>query len=135
MVLPAPAFELGPVEVQVKNTGQTTEDMANELIANAPRWGQAFTTGASEHGYQLNSIGVTFLGFGDRTIAGDQLAVTLNTEDNGVPGAELCTLRDPASFTDGAVVNTFDAPATGPCPTLEPNTTYLVVINRVTCHL
>ena len=61
VVLPAPAFELGPVEPQVKNTGQTLGTSGNPLVANAPRWAQAITTGANEHGYKLSSIGVVFL--------------------------------------------------------------------------
>ena len=130
VVLPTPTLVPGPVALQVKNTGQPLDSSGNDLVANAPKWGQAFTTGANEHGYKLNSIGVTFLAFGDRTTAGDHLAVTLNADDNGIPGRALCTLSDPLSFTDGPVVNTFAAPST--CPTLAPNTTYIVVIERGT---
>ena len=129
VVLPV-LFDLGPVELQVKNSGQSLNAGGGELIAAAPKYGQAFTTGANEHGYKLSSIGLIFLDIDDRSTVGDQLAVTLNANNNGIPGRALCTLSD-ASFTSlSGEVETFAAPAS--CPTLAPNTTYVVVYERVT---
>ena len=55
----------------------------------------------------------------------------MNADNDGDPGAALCTLSDPSSFTSGRV-STFDAPPAGAnqCPTLTANTTYFVVIDR-----
>ena len=128
--LPPPPFYLGPVEPQVKNTAQPFHG-SGEIDATALKHGQAFTTGANEHGYELSSIGVTFFAVEDASTAGDQLVVTLNADDNGVPDRALCTLSDPASFKGGGLVDAFAAPAADPCPKLAPNTTYFVVIERL----
>ena len=122
---------LAPVEAQtatvlIKNTGQTS------LVSLAPdtdypRDAQAFTTGSHNDGYTLGSIGISFDVIADPSSAGSELTVTLNANSSGNPGAALCTLSDPATFTASSV-NTFDAPAT--CPTLTAITTYFVVIER-----
>ena len=124
-------LQLGPPRLQVKNTGQDISG-SGDVIAAAPKHAQAFTTGANEHGYKLSSIGVAFVLVEDASTAGDQLVVTLHADNNGFPGAELCTLSDPVRFSISGVASTFAAPATDPCPTLAPNTTYIVLIERVT---
>ena len=110
----------------VKNTGQTLASTI-ALESSSPKGAQAFTTGASETAYTLRSIGFDFNSISNISTAGGQLTVTLNAVDNGNPGASLCTLSDPSSFT-GSGVQTFDVPAL--CPTLAPSTTYFVVIER-----
>ena len=106
--------------VLVKNTGQSAHTLGAPLWANTPKRAQAFTTGGAD--YALGSIGTHFDDITDTSTAGSQLKVTLNeVASNGNPGAALCALSDPTNFTANAV-NTFDAPATDPCPALAANT-------------
>ena len=114
----------------VKNTGQSAESSTFQLNSSAAKRAQAFTTGSHNAGYTLNSIGLSFGDIAEITTAGAQLTVTLNQVSSGDPGSVLCTLTDPAAFT-GAGVQTFDAPAADPCPTLTASTTYFAVIERV----
>ena len=117
----------------VKNTGQSVKGTGAQLDSSFPKNAQAFTTGPNAGGYTLDSIGVRFHTIGNTSTAGSHLTVTVNEDNSGNPGNALCTLSDPTSFTSFAV-NTFDAPTTGmaKCPTLAANTTYFVVIDRVT---
>ena len=114
--------------VLVKNTGQTVSSAAYVLNNSFPERAQQFTTGANTDGYTLGSIGIMFHTISNTSTAGDQLAVTLNADNNGNPGDALCTLSDPATFTSSGV-QTFGAP--GPCPTLASSTAYFAVIGRV----
>ena len=124
-VLPPP-----PPPALIKNTGQTSHTTASDgLDATTIKRAQAFTTGAEANGYTLSSIGVKFFTIAQPSTAGSQLVATLNADNNGNPGASLCTLSGPETFT-GSGVQTFDAP-TG-CPTLAASTPYFVVIERVT---
>ena len=116
--------------VLVKNTEQTAQSSTFQLSTAATKRTQAFTTGSHSAGYTLNSIGLSFGDIAEITTAGAQLTVTLNEVSGGDPGSVLCTLTDPATFT-GAGVQTFDAPAADPCPTLKARTTYFAVIERV----
>ena len=135
---PAPPQYSGPhatssYRLLVKNTA-TGPSVAIALTSTAPRRAQAFTTGNHLSGYFLSTIGVR-LGFIDNTsTAGSHVEVTLNEHaSNGNPGAVLCTLNHPSTFTRYAV-HTFTAASTGHsiCPTLERNTTYFVVVTRTT---
>ena len=121
---------LPPPIVLVKNTGQTSLSNTPQLTNTTAKRAQAFTTGSHTAGYTLNSIGFGFGEIVEITTAGAQLKVTLNEVSSGDPGSELCTLTDPATFT-GSGVQTFDAPAADPCPTLTASTTYFAVIERV----
>ena len=119
------------VTVLIKNTGQT--DSGNYDIGVGTNYirAQAFTTGANPAGYTLSSIGFSFGGISSISTAGADLAVTLNGVDSSDnPDAALCTLTDPGSFS-GSGVQTFDAPTTDPCETLEANKTYFAVVERV----
>ena len=115
-----------PPPALVGNTGRSF-DTGQGFSRTSPKLAQGFTTGDHAHGYVLGSIGVAFNNIFDTSTAGDVLTTTLHEAANAVPGRELCTLEDPASFVRAAV-NTFDAPPT--CPTLTPNTTYFVVVTR-----
>ena len=118
--------------VLVKNTGQTAESAGLALDATVKIRGQAFTTGAHTDGYVLGSVGVDFHTIANTSTAGDQVSVTLTTDYRGnLRGLTLCALRDPSSFT-GSGVQRFDAPTKVPCPRLTPNTSYYVLIERVT---
>ena len=113
----------------VKNTGQNPNTIGDVLDTTRIKIAQQFTTGAEANGYTLSSIGIRFFGISQTSTAGSHLVATLNAvASNGNPGASLCTLSDPSSFTSSGV-QTFDAP-TG-CPTLTRTTTYFVVIERV----
>ena len=114
----------------IKNTGQTAEAAALPLTSSNPWRAQAFTTGSNSAGYTLSSIGFYFASITDTMTAGDQLEVTISSDSSDEPGAELCTLTDPATFS-GSGVHTFDAPSTDPCPTLAVSTKYFAVIKRV----
>ncbi len=125
-----PQVQVTPI-VLVKNTGQTDSgDYGLGVGGNSLR-AQAFTTGANAAGYTLSSIGFSFGGIASTSTAGADLAVTLNgvdSDDN--PDTALCTLTDPATFS-GSGVQTFAAPTTDPCDTLEANKTYFAVVQRV----
>ena len=134
MALGAVLLWSAPVQAQtatvlVKNTGQPSS--GSQTIDTNSKRAQSFTTGANPAGYTLSSIGFHFVGISDTSTAGAHLAMTLNEENSdGDPGTALCTLTDPGTFSVMSV-NTFDAPATDPCPTLAAGTTYFAVIDRV----
>ena len=133
LALPALALALGAVllwsapagaqtaTTLVSNTGQTVDD-AFSFTAAVPKRAQQFTTGADP--YTLSSIGIHFNTIDNTATAGSELDVWLSANSSGDPGAVLCYMSNPATFTSGAV-NTFDAPGT--CPTLLANTAYFVV--------
>ena len=116
--------------VLIQNTGQTAEAAVLPLTSSNPWRAQAFTTGSNSAGYTLSSIGFDFASITDTMTAGDQLEVTISSDSSDEPGAELCTLTDPATFS-GSGVHTFDAPSTDPCPRLAVSTKYFAVIKRV----
>ena len=116
-----PVDPVDPVDL-VKNTGQSLDSL-DSLTTAGNKAGQAFTTGANEQGYVLNSLSLDIYSWTDASL----LTVTLNAEDNGAPGDALCTLSTPASLAN--VQKTFDAPSA--CPTLTPSTTYFVVVERL----
>ena len=117
--------------VLVKNTGQTDAGSHGLGVGANFKRAQAFTTSTNAAGYTLSSIGFSFDEISSISTAGAHLVVTLNDEDSsGNPGTALCTLTDPGPFS-GSGVQTFDAPATDPCPTLAAGTTYFAVVERV----
>ena len=118
-----------PSDILVKNTGIVSGNTGLVLNTTFPKAAQSFTTGTSTSGYTLSSIGFKFVSIADTSAAGADLKMTLNEDSSGEPGTVLCTLTDPASFAASGV-NTFDAPTT--CPTLAKETTYHVVLERVT---
>ena len=122
-------------DVLIKNTWQTPNTSTYQLTAGFPKLAQAFTTGTTGTngtGYTVGSVGIDFLSISDTSTAGADLRVTLNdVATGGAPGAVLCTLSDPGSFTASGV-QTFEAPTTGTaCPTLAARTTYFIVVDRV----
>ena len=126
----APA-EAQTATVLISNTGQASSGTQTLDTSTNTKRAQAFTTGSNSAGdYTLSSIGFDFASITDTTTAGADLTVTLNADSSGNPGAALCTLTDPATFSASGV-QTFDAPTTDPCPTLAANTTYFAVVERV----
>ena len=104
-VVPPPAL--------VSNTGQTASATGNALTDTAIKLAKRFTTGAEANGYLLGSIGVRFHLISDTETAAGHLRATLNAvASNGDPGAALCTLNDPPSFS-GSGVHRFPC---GPVP-------------------
>ena len=118
-----PAEQVEAPTVQVSNTAQGLGNGLDPLVTAGNKAGQAFMTGAHAQGYVLNSLGLDIYSWTDAS----HLTVTLNTEDNGVPGEALCTLSTPATLAN--VQKTFDAP--DDCPTLTPRTTYFAVVERL----
>ena len=120
-----------PADVLVRNTGQTPESTGEDFDSLTPvRIAQGFTTGADAGGYTLDSIGVHFWSTGNVfSPAQNRISATLNVDNGGEPGAELCRLANPATF-GGSGLHTFAAPTTGtdPCPVLAANTTYHVSV-------
>ena len=135
LALAAVLLSSGPAEAQtaivlVKNTGQTADATSPTLDATNAKRAQWFTTGANATGYTLGSIGINFDAIADTSTAGSELTVTLNGLDtSGLPGAAVCTLSDPATFTAESV-NAFNAPTADACPTLAASTNYWIVIER-----
>ena len=123
---------IAPSDLLVRNTTETSNGF-RDLVANQPVRAQAFTTGAVAAGYELASVGFLFHNIVSTTTAGDELVVTLNSEDSGDPDEALCTLEDPLTFSSSGL-HTFKAPTTGAnlCPTLTASTTYFAVLNRAT---
>ena len=110
----------------VKNTGQSAGANLG-LSSSRDTLAQQFTTGSDEAGYTLGAIGINFTTITHTGFVGGQLTVTLNANSSGNPGAALCTLSDPDSFSASGG-HAFVAPAT--CPTLEASTPYFVVVER-----
>ena len=129
-----PVISSGEGTIFVANTGSGNNDNNYGLTQfQIPRRAQAFTTGPASAGYIVASIGIRFSEIANTSTAAAQLQVTLNERaSNGNPGNSLCTLNDPATFDDHAI-NTFTAPTSGTsvCPILQSNTTYFVVVRRL----
>ena len=114
----------------VGNTGQTGDD-GHDLGSAGAKRAQAFTTGTSDAGYALASVGIGFGDVSDASSALSDLEATLNADAGGVPGDALCTLIAPANLSERSV-NAFAAPASGTtCPVLVKETTYFVVVERI----
>ena len=101
----------------VSNDGKSTSSTLADLEQR--NFAQAFTTGAGEFGYAVESVE---LDFGTVPRSGIT-SVSLWTVASGTPSTKLVDLSNPASFSIGR--NTFTAP-TG--TSLEKQTTYFVVI-------
>ena len=111
----------------VKNTGRSSVTGDSMSPAN-PKRAEAFRRGAYRHGYALRSIGIRFNSIGAGSSPETELTATLNAVSGGNPGAVLCTLIDPETYTQNSV-NTYQA-AAADCPRLTPNTDYFVVLAR-----
>ena len=128
MQTPPPA-EAQAATTLVKNTGQSTTTTGQSLDSTTPKFGQSFTTGSSKGGYTLASIGVNFNQIDPSSSPNSEISATLNANNSGTPGTELCTLTNPSGLRSRGL-NTFVAPTTDPCPILTENTQYFVVIIR-----
>ncbi|WP_420445371.1 Calx-beta domain-containing protein [Candidatus Poriferisodalis sp.] len=124
--VPPPADAQTETTVLVSNTGQSS-GLSVTLSSSTSKRAQQFTTGSNEAGYTLGSIGINFTNIANTVFVGGQLTVTLNANSSGNPGAALCTLSNPGTFS-GSGVQTFVVPAT--CPTLAASTAYFVVAER-----
>ena len=129
-----------PADVLVRNTRQTRRSSGEDFDnVNPDVIAQGFTTGANAGGYTLDSIGVHFWNTANvLSPAANRISATLNTDSSSVPGAELCTLANPATF-GGSGLHTFATPTMGTtCPTLHASTTYWVLLkndSQQTSHL
>ena len=119
--------ELSPLPL-VSNRGQTAAGVGLTFVTTIPKHAQAFTSGGNAGGYPLRSIEIRFHTLSMPSTDGGALVVSLNADDNGDPGAALCTLSDPPSFRASGS-HKFSAPPS--CPALAANTTYFVVIESL----
>ena len=120
---------IGIGELQVKNTGQTKVAEGDIYsLTTRTKAAQAFRTGKDEDGYTLVSIAFTFAGVDEYFTAKSDVTATLHTRHtNFLPGQRLCTLNDPP-WIEANNPSTFTAPAN--CPTLQPDTAYVFVVER-----
>ena len=117
-----------PADVLVRNTRQTRRSSGEDFDSQSPDViAQGFTTGANTGGYTLDSIGVHFFSTANNlSPAANRISATLNADGGSEPGAELCSLTNPATF-GGSGLHAFAAPTMGTtCPTLHAGTTYWV---------
>ena len=121
--------EAATPEAVVKNTGKTTATNKATLSSTVTHFAQRFTADASANEYSLHSISVDFAEIANTATVGGDISVSVHGETSSLPGTRLCTLEDPSSFLASGL-HTFTAPSTNPCPALEPNTTYYVVIEK-----
>ena len=137
--------EVGPVVavdptpgVLVKNTGQSIYSIDQPLNNQREAWAQVFYTGSDATFYKVDSIGIRFATIHGSSNPASELTVTLH-RGRAVPAFTpndeiLCTLTNPDTFT-GDAVNTFHPPMSGdPCPLLEPETKYAVVVKRANAN-
>ena len=121
-----------PADVLVRNTGQTARSAGEDFDSLSPDLiAQGFTTGANAGGYTLDSIGVHFWSTADAfSPAANRISATLNADSSSEPGAELCSLTNPATF-GASGLHPFAAPTMGTtCPTLHADTTYWVLVKN-----
>ena len=121
-----------PADVLVRNTRQTRRSSGEDFDSQSPDLiAQGFTTGANTGGYTLDSIGVHFFSTANNlSPAANRISATLNADGGSEPGAELCSLTNPATF-GGSGLHAFAAPTMGTtCPTLHAGTTYWVLLKN-----
>ena len=121
-----------PADVLVRNTRQTRRSSGEDFDSQSPDViAQGFTTGANTGGYTLDSIGVHFFSTANNlSPAANRISATLNADGGSEPGAELCSLTNPATF-GGSGLHAFAAPTMGTtCPTLHAGTTYWVLLKN-----
>ena len=121
-----------PADVLVRNTRQTRRSSGEDFDSQSPDLiAQGFTTGANTGGYTLDSIGVHFFSTANNlSPAANRISATLNADGDSEPGAELCSLANPATF-GGSGLHAFAAPTMGTtCPTLHAGTTYWVLLKN-----
>ena len=112
----------------VSNHGR--HDTSRTLTTTVSKRAQRFTTGAYSGGYNLTAVDLHFHNIADTATAGTELTVTLNEVSSNLPGDALCTLRDPGVFSSSGA-HAFDSPLSAdPCPALQTNTTYFIVVSR-----
>ena len=118
-----------PADVLVRNTKQTRRSSGEDFDSQSPDViAQGFTTGANAGGYTLDSIGVHFFSTANNmSPAVNRISATLNADGGSEPGAELCSLANPATF-GGSGLHAFAAATT--CPTLHAGTTYWVLLKN-----
>ena len=117
-------------DLVVLNKEQQTASYS--LTSTTFKYAQAITSDTTAGSHIVDSIGITFSYIGNTGTAGQDITVTLNEAATSEPGSALCTLEDPASFTNSGK-QVFQAPAAtigSRCPDLEPEKTYYVVIEK-----
>ena len=138
-IVSPPTRFVGPKNLIVSNTGRDAALNTNiSLTATTPKLAQGFvaSTSGTTKNFTLDFIELTFGNIGDTATVGDGITVTLNADSSGSPGATLCTLENPATFSTSGP-HKFYAPTAkinALCPLLEASTAYHVVIEKDTSH-
>ena len=114
---------------QVANTGQTGL-VGSALTSTRTRQAQAFTTGSHSSGYWLHSVRMGFRTVTAPSPARLEIRVTLHEGGGDDPGEELCLIESGIRALPMNGVASMDSYRD--CPTLKPNTTYFLVIERDT---
>ena len=124
---------VGPTNLIVWNKGDDEATRTAITLTNTiTRLAQGFTAAAAAESYQLDFIELTFGNIGDPATVGNGIAVTLNADSSGSPGAILCTLENPTTFsTDGPhKFHAATATISTLCPLLEASNSYHLVIEK-----
>ena len=108
--------ETNPVTTLVSNTSETSNSSSNGTHA------QSFRTGTNPTGYTITEVRLLL---GEYVAGNNQTAAKISENNGGEPGNVVATLTNPSSLLP-ETLNTFTAPAG---TTLEPSTTYWVVVN------
>ena len=130
---------VGPKGLIISNTGLQKllyPDVGIALTSTTTKFAQGFNSSSSTNPEALDYIELTFNNLGDTTDVGDNITVTLNADSSGEPGATLCTLINPQTFsTTGA--HRFYAPTatiSTRCPQLAASSSYHVVIEMLSTY-
>ncbi len=123
--------EAVPSPVLVTNTAQTSSGTGSLSAAVFSTYAQGFTTGPNPNGYRLSHVGIS-LSLSSPSAASSELEVRLHAAGSGTgPGDALCTLADPPTFKSSGVHYFSVPPDAAGCSTLTRDTTYDIVIERV----
>ena len=95
-----PSRFVGPKNLIVSNTGKDTAfDADISLTATTPKLAQGFVADSAADRFTLDFIELTLGNITNTGTVGTGITVTLNADSSGSPGATLCTLENPATFS------------------------------------
>ena len=128
-----PTKFIGPRNLIVSNTGGDINLRTNiALTADIPKLAQKFVSDVDANNFTLDFIELIFTNIGNTGTVGNGITVTLNADSSGSPGAALCTLANPATFSTSGSHDFYAPTATIStlCPLLQASTVYHVVVAK-----
>ena len=130
---------VGPKGLIISNTGLQKlvyPDVGIALTSTTTKFAQGFNSSSSTEPEALDYIELTFNNLGDTTDVGDNITVTLNADSSGEPGATLCTLINPQTFSMTGAHRFYAPTATisTRCPQLAASSSYHVVIEMLSTY-